>query len=481
MITPSAAITIVALLVIFIRAKSSERFFLACLTVLISLSVNAFTATAFQIGGQEINCDDIVLAVCFMSALSLLVKGLLISKKQIIFVAILFGVIVLGFLSSVAFSGSIQIILPDQSWDDFYYGYAIPGYLALSPRCMLVFVRVAIFCVLLLVAQAVLNESKILEIAKAVLLFSTLHVLFSLFELVDKTVIQSNIFVTISQTLFNPVFSHSVIRGDFVALWGITREPSHFAYAMFFTALICVLLSVTRGLNHRELFTGVVAAILMLVSGAFSGVVLAVGLLLFFAIAMARRSRLRRLGNAIDARFVLAAMGVILLLIAVIPFAAGGESYYASKFSNVINNISDLVARRYSSIQGSPDAMPRMISIVETTYLFLRFPLFGSGLGTVNPFSALVGIIATVGLFGLAAWLAIVADYTKSLSGPKSVRLVILLFLAIGAINLDASLMYNPVWLLLCGLLRNPCLINKRNVRMGDERRHGNGRRFVSL
>ena len=125
--------------------------------------------------------------------------------------------------------------------------------------------------------------------------------------------------------------------------------------------------------------------------------------------------------------------------------------------------------------------MPRMISIVETTYLFLRFPLFGSGLGTVNPFSALVGIIATVGLFGLAAWLAIVADYTKSLSGPKSVRLVILLFLAIGAINLDASLMYNPVWLLLCGLLRNPCLINKRNVRMGDERRHGNGRRFVSL
>lgn len=234
-------------------------------------------------------------------------------------------------------------------------------------------------------------------------------------------------------------------------IWGFTREPSHFAYAMFFTALVCALLSAARPINKREMLTGIFATVLMLISGAFSSILLGIGLVAFFACSMVRKSK-STFNGRVDIRLSIALVGAVIAAALVGLYMLGGDSFYASKLANVIDNLPALIGQNYTQLQGTADAMPRMISIVDTFYLFLQYPLFGAGLGTVNPFSAVTGVLSNVGLIGFALWLSLLFDYARTFSGPNSARFIVLLLVAVGALNMDTGLMYSPVWLLLGGL-----------------------------
>lgn len=464
-ITPSAIITIIVLLIVIGHSKSAKTLFFNTLTMLVAMNLNVFTATAFYIGSQEINCDDLVLVFCSLSSLYLLFKGVELPKKQVALVFILFAIVMLGFSMTLVSDGTIHIILPNQSWDSFYYGYETPGVLSLTPRCFLITVRLMLFCLILLIAQSVLDKKAIIKMARIVLVFSVFHVIYSLIEFIDKALLTTNFTVVFSQLFFSPIFTTSTSRGGIVTLWGFTREPSHFATAMFFVALICVLLLSMRRLKPWETLTGLLATFLMLVSGGFSSMMFSVGLVVFFALALIRRFRIKKDFKKIDVRLVIVLIGLLVFVGLGVLVLLGNNSYYALRLTNIVENIPALISRDYGSLQGTPDSMPRMISIVEAFYLFTAYPIFGVGLGTVNPFSAVFGILVNAGLFGLVVWMILLSSYTRTFSGYSSGRFFVLLFLSIGLFNMDTGLMYSPIWLLVCGMFWSSKILQKDKLK----------------
>lgn len=193
----------------------------------------------------------------------------------------------------------------------------------------------------------------------------------------------------------------------------------------------------------------------MISSGAFSSLLLCVGLAVFIFAASIKRSKLHSRIDIVDVRIVIICVGALIALVVAIPVVLGDEasSYFVSRFENVYINARALLLRDYSHLTGSSDSMPRLISIVEAAYLFVQYPVFGVGYGTVNPFSTLFGTLATIGVVGLSIWLAIIVNYSCSLCGKGAGILAVALFLFLGTFNGDSGLLYSPVWILLCGLL----------------------------
>lgn len=415
--TPVAVITLGVLVVLVLRAKGVEDLFSLSLTALIVYSINNITAPAFYIGGQEVNCDDLVLIVCAISATALLVKGLHVSRHQIISINILFLIITLSFITCLFIDGSIQIITASQSWDLFYYGYEMPGRLALTPRCVLVTVRMAVFCLIVIVAQAEFTQDKLFRIAGFVVLSGSFHVCYTLIELVIKSAYGAS-----SLYYFTSFFGTSLndygIRGEFIALSGLTREPSHLAYAMFFISLSGVLLSVHRSLSSREKLTCCFAAVLMIISGAFSSMLLCVALIIFYIISVFRHFGLNSKLSLIDIRIILVLLSAFVVLVLISPLVLNSKmfSYFVSRLENILNNAAPLLTQDYTHLSGTSDSMPRLISIVEAAHVFTQYPWFGVGYGTINPFSTLFGALAAIGFTGFATWLTILCNYARTLS-----------------------------------------------------------------
>ena len=457
--TISAVLTMAVLLVVGVRSKSTQRFFVASMAVLLAMSMNSITATAFYIGSQEINCDDLALLACSACALALAIKGIRLSKNLIRLTVFLFLFIGLGVVSCVVWGDEVSIVTSSQSWDDYYYGVVLPGHVSFGIRTVLILVRMALFCFLLMVTQSVFRARDYTDVAHAVLAFSLAHVLFASFEFVTKVMFGSTIALTISQSVFvsfGSTYSSLVTRGDMTMIQGFTREGSHFAYAMFYTVLLCVLLYAKGELRIHEAFCLILSAVMLLVSGAFTSVICALVLIVFFMLAVSHRQRMKMKEHELDARIILLLIVVAVSALLAAYYAFDSGTYYVSKFLGVLGNLPQLISGNYSGTYASVDAMPRLVSMVESMRVFFSYPLFGIGLGTIDPFSGLSGILCTTGAAGLVSWLALIARYTSEASGKGSARFAILLFFSLGLLSLGASTMYSPTWILLCGLFWVP-------------------------
>lgn len=457
--TITAVITILILITLALKSESVQDFFIAAMATLLTMTANGITATAFFIGKQEINCGDLVLVVCFAGALLMLGRGVKIPKRMLQ-VSFIFSIaIFLSIVSCVAWGKDVTIITASQSWDPYYYGYELPTHVVFTLRTVLIAARLVIFFVLAIVTVVTFKTDDYVGIAHVVLAFSLIHALFGLFELTTKLLFHSTIALKIAQSIFVTTASTNrniVVRGDMMMVQGFTREGSHFATAMFYSALLCILLYVRGELKRQEMFCLVAVMFLLVLSGAFTSVVCLAVLVVFALLAFSHRQRLKMRTFSFDARILLLVMAVAIAAWMVVRLAFSSGNYYAEKFTNAATNVQALLDGNYYATWSNPDAMPRLVSIVECARVFLAYPLFGIGLGTINPFSAVVGTLCTIGVFGLISWLAFIGECTNEVSGKGSARFTILLFFALGMFASSAGSLYSPMWILLCGLFWPP-------------------------
>ena len=443
----------------YTKTKSLKELFCFQLTFLLVLDLGRITSTAAVVGGQEVNCSDLVLAALAFTSLVLLAKNVKVDRKLFVAVVCLCSVLMVNLLANVIFPFGGTTIGASGSWDRFYYGLESMTPVGMGTRTLLVMIRLALWLLIMCAASAVLQERDYLVAAQAVIMFGKFQIVWGLIEFVTKNLLGTTAMTDIAQFVFpskDSVYLSLNFRGGIAAIQGFTREPSHFAMAVFFFVLIEFLLN-RCVLNREKKDTQwiILAVILMALSGAFTAVV---GLMIlgFYALYFyfESRSGLADKMNHIDIRIVFTLMAIAFMAIALMPTVIDvfGNSFYAKKFENVINNMGVLLSQNYGLLSGTSDALPRMISIVDCLFIFFSRPLFGIGPGVVNPFSGIIATLADYGIVFTIFWYVVVGVFTRKTSGRTGTRLFIVLLIAVGLLLFDGDYIYNSCWLLFAGL-----------------------------
>ncbi len=442
----------------YANERSLKELFCYQLAFLLVLDLNRITSTAAIVGGQEINCSDLVLISLAFTSFVLLIRRTRIDRHLIALIACLIAAVGLCLLYNVVFPFEGSTIGASGSWDRFYYGFESMTHVGLGFRSLLVILRLALWLLVMCIASAVLLRHDYYFLAHAVVRFCKVQLLWGAVEFITKNLFKSTILTKVAQFFFpssGSVYLDLNIRGGFASIQGFTREPSHFAMAVFFFLLIELLLSRCMSDHKNEVPWTVLAVVLLLFSGAFTAIVGLV-LLLFLAIYFyfESRSALIDKDSNIDVRIVYLLLLVAFLAVALLPVVldACGNSFYVRKFENVLNNMDALLSRNYSRLGGTSDALPRIISIVDCLFIFCSRPLFGIGPGVVNPFSGIIAALANFGILFTALWYLVIGAYSKKLSGKTGARLFLVLLVLIGLLLFDGDYVYNSCWILLAAL-----------------------------
>lgn len=443
----------------YAKTKSLKELFRFQFAFLLVLDLGRITSTAAIVGGQEVNCSDLVLAALAVTSFVLLVKHVKVDRRLVTAVACLCGSLAVCLLANVLFPFDGVTIGASGSWDKFYYGFESMTPVGMDMRTLLVIVRLILWLLVMCAASAVLQKHDYVAPAQAFVAFGKIQLIWGLIEFVTKNLLETTIMTDIAQLVFpssGSVYLTLNVRGDFASIQGFTREPSHFAMAVFFFVLVELLLSRCESRREKKDALWVtLAVVLMMLSGAFTAVV-GLAILSFLALYfhLESRSGLSDKANRIDIRIVLVLVLIVFMAVALVPaiLDAFGDSFYVKKFENVANNMGALLSRNYGYLSGTSDALPRIISIVECLFVFCSRPLFGIGPGVVNPFSGVVATLADYGIVFTLLWYMVVGVYARRTSGRVGACVFIVLLVAVGLLLFDGDYVYNSCWLLLAGL-----------------------------
>ncbi len=203
------------------------------------------------------------------------------------------------------------------------------------------------------------------------------------------------VFGTSEKTIYSLIYRYSG-----VALQGLTREPSHYVYALMITILV---LWVDKKVNKSKNIVWIgVSIICMYVSTSFS-MVIGLGIPVAFYILYSIRKDKRK-----SIRFIKILFCIIIVLTSVAVFFISEKNYithdnvlihrlFSSRgiFLDILTGTSNL-----SLTTDDSSITIRLYSVINTVKLLRYRPLFGMGLATTTCHGSAALLIAELGIIG---------------------------------------------------------------------------------
>ena len=445
------AISAAALVICMLRADDEEELFRNLLLYVSVIEINRINSTAVMLGSQEIGIEDLPLALLGFISIATVVNKRRIDRSVFVGTVVFLTVIIFGLTLSVLLPRDIKVI--NGSWDQFYLGNLEKTTLHTGLESIKILMRVLVFIVILWAASSYGDALDYKMMLKSHALICRGHCLFGLFELFSKYVFGSDISIRIAHLLL-PDYSTSVVRtvfqrGSLYALQGLTREPSHFAMAMFFSTVIAFLHARSFEKGRKASYGwSIVSLLLMLLSGAFTSVVLLIAVCILLLV---HRHLVQK--ALINPKVLVACLcATPVLLLSVLVFREKlVNTFYWEKLQHVLSNLPNMIDGQYSSfafMQGG--GVSRVISMIETARVFLQAPLFGVGLGNVSSSSGVMSALGSVGLLGFFSWIVVLTSFSKQLCKDGGIVLVTLIVLT-NLITIVSGFMYSTIWIALAG------------------------------
>lgn len=423
--SPFAIALIVFLAVAFASCKKRKDFAVVLFGVSCIMSMNMIMAPLVFVGGQEITCGDLVLVLFVLFALAAVAKKNIILNRYALAAALcVIAVLSCSLVYNFLFPYEGTIVASGTSWDMLVQGAAFRSVQEFGSRNLLVLLRYVLFLISGVLAISLFDRNDFTKIGRWSLVVGKLHICYALFELATKAMLGLNIASQITAFVFadNYVFTVYLVRDSLVALWGMTREPSHFVLALGFYVFIFLLMKNSGQVLREKTVWPIAAVLLLCVSGASSVVVLLPSLA-FFAIVLRQISRKEKV-RIMPIIFTLAILTLGVYILSETEF--GRSLPYFEKALSVVNSLGIAFHGDYSALPGV-EGMARMASIVDSLRVWVSSPLFGIGVGSVNPFSGVFSQLVNTGIVGFVAWLA----YLRSIQRVSPARHAYLLFMAV--------------------------------------------------
>ncbi|WP_129588495.1 hypothetical protein [Enteroscipio rubneri] len=472
-VSPFAIVFLVILALIFARSRKHTDFALALFAIVCIMDMNMISAPLVTISGQEISCSDIVLVLFVLFALSAAARDRVALNKLALLTALVLVIVFIGsLLFNFFFPYGKAIIASGTSWDMFVLGWATQSAQVIGERNLLVLARYTLFAFSGVLAVSLFKGDDFIRVGRWAVTVGKLHICYALFELFTKAFFGSNIASQLTSLLFadSHVYTTYIMRDSLVALWGLTREPSHFVLALGFFVIVFLLLKVSGRAPSEKMVWPALAVGLMCVSAASSTVVL-LPILALFALAL---FQIKRRGFV---RWLPICIVLVVLAAGVYVFAGtelGQSLPYFEKAHGVFVSIESAFRGDYFALRATMGS-PRLISVVESIRTWAGAPLLGIGVGSINPFSGVFAQLANTGIVGFAAWLV----YLRSLQGraPARFSYLMLVFVVAGTMLFlgQEGSMYSFALLLIAPLssycLRSACINRNELEKRGTSKR----------
>lgn len=428
MVNPGTFLVIFLLIFQAIYSRNLKKFsvFLFLDAIAFALLVNS--GYFIRIGALVLEYEEILsvlfLFIYFLGSGFNKINSKTFFKGILLITTALLGVFLLILISH----NNITVVPIGASWDAYYAGKNVMVPLSFSSANLERIFRLILFVLMGLCIKDILKSNRNL-IAKSLVFFTSLQILIGLIDLMSKLLFNVSLIPNISALFFGVGSSQYMgvaVRGGLPSIQGFMKEPSHFADS-FIPGL--TYLALNKNKSQKEILIEFLSVLILLLSGSFTGFAIVLYWLLLYAYRFVMNSKLGKLPSIL-----------VLLTIFFLSFEV------VQILSHNFSIIEYYISRLYSLLGIGPSVGSESIRLMSITYsfdLFIRYPLFGIGIGSSIAHGFIPNLLANMGIIGFLGWLSFSFDvffinYRKADYIP-----IILIFLFIMCFLGDIGWAYN--------------------------------------
>ena len=359
-----------------------------------------------KIGGKELTYD------LFVSIMTCIIGGLLLARQPFKVSKSLFAWVLLFFLLFFA-SIFYELFFPYENlimdnnttgpgWDGYLIGHTIKTHVTVRVAPLISYMINIIACTIAVyVLKTKLSNEELLYIIKKINRYLWLVLFLCVIEFVIKNILNSAIYSDVIGFFLgtdNNTFSGLMERGDLYQLQGVSREPAHLAFALYW----CIIFQGVeyhilerKKIDGRYILKLMLSVFLLVVSGSFSSYVYIAILLLLY---------LLNIKNRIAKYFIIVA-SLSILSFGVIWLVSNVDTslYLGQRIEFVFVGLEAISNEQFFGY-GTNSVLARFVSIYDVGKDFLQRPILGLGPMIQVSHSGLINILSDMGVLGFLVW-----------------------------------------------------------------------------
>ena len=447
MITPFSIVLIIIVIFTLCKENRIHDIFVAFLAITMAIQVCSLGGYFVKFGTVEINYVDI--AMLLTAFFGFLDSKKCINKRTFILSMALLGWALIGIFSTIIFPPHTQIIPTTVSWDSYFYGRASKTTAVISMSSVMAFIKLGLSLSILCFSGHIL-ASDYTKVQRIIVRISKVHIVWLVVEVISKNILKTNLLPNLRNTILGigkSTATELTLRGSGYTVFGWTREASAVPEFLFvFIAII--ILSKTLKENKYWVIMGVA---IMALSMSFSTLMFGSVLILLYAFTYQDE-----VGKGVGKKTIYGGMALILLVGAGIYFVLNSP-YYSSRLTGFMEDFS-VISSKNNALNGTiTSSKVRLYGIMDTLNVLLERPLTGFGLGTAYCNSAIIMILADIGIVGFVLWISAIESVSrqrKAFLSKKNVCFCLFLIMP-NILKGSSSLLYTTSIILILYLIDN--------------------------
>lgn len=401
---------IVYLIFLFNKYSFSPKFIMSLVALTACLEIFVNVGYFVKISFYEFKYSEFIYLLLFMSVFVHYINNK-IDIKYIKFLLIFIGFIIINNLLIVIYPYAEPIITFEGQarwWD-----YILKGegeFVNFTFQTIMMDFRYIMFMVILFYVVSNNNNDNNMFIINKFFMYSKIIMMYIVLELIFIYAGNVNVLYDLRNNIFGIASSTAGLftRGSATALSALTLEPGHIAKALWVLLLVYILTK--EKLNYSYI---ALVFIYLLLSTSFAGLLYIASLV--FILFIKERNKYLKFAIIL---FITISISIILI------YYQGLVYYNFQRFISVYNLF------RYLDIDDATGSeIERLMSNAVLLKVFLSRPFFGVGIGTVYSYSALISLLATVGMIGVSLLFYLYAMLLEKFVNKKTIiTITILLF-----------------------------------------------------
>ncbi|WP_207641177.1 hypothetical protein [Butyrivibrio sp. WCE2006] len=313
-----------------------------------------------------------------------------------------------------------KTIIGGVTWDEFILGHAVRTYARFGIGQFMEYLKAFTFLLNAFIFFICLES---LNVEKLILLISKIFkgfILYGVIEAIVNNFLKISLFGRITSKITGTSgyeLSQVYLRNGLNCLQGLTKEPSHYVNALFFTYLILLCEKKIHG-QKRIWFATII--VLLLLSRAYSSVYIIVTIMfIHYMLEWIKEQK-----KAILYRIRWVGIFFTIMIGILISFRFMKGNYFLWRTTILLKSLGRILYGNWHSLRYIGSSQIRIISIMESLPILCDRFLIGIGLGTAHLHSAFIMSLISVGAFGFLSWLAFL--FGASSFANKKIRLIII-------------------------------------------------------
>lgn len=333
--------------------------------------------------------------------------------------ALLMSSLLIGLLIPLVFKLSYRSVAFNDAWDLYFDSDLILGNVTISSHSLFLIIRIMIFAISFITFTAIVTKKDLLKMSRILYKISWGLISISVVEFFVSNFISPFLF---RQICFN-IFGQSDATYTLPRLLGgkiylpmlFMREPSSFARCLMFLCINNILYTKLKDKSKEKIILSIFCLFFLLVMSMSLTSYIYLIAILFLAWSSLKNKRLKK--------YILIAIPVVMVILLI-----------------SMGNRIDMILESYKFVNEDPRKLSRsseiirIYSIFNNFNYFVKYPLFGCGIGTIYSYSSLISMLSNIGILGMAAFIYFISKCLNQKFNAKNISFLLIVFVLISSI-----------------------------------------------